>query len=259
MPQKAQTSAKILNIKLSSTPREDLLSKILSSLKTGKQLFITTPNPEIIVLAQKNPSLRSALAQADLALPDGIGLILAARLLKLPRLYRYPGREAMLDLLELANEYKLKVFFLGAQPSVNQAVLTKARREYPNLKLQGTSGPKLDKQARPITLSNNKKQIDTINKINLFKPDILFIAFGAPKQELWLAEHLPNLKVKVALTVGGSFDFYVGAQRPVPAILSRLGLEWLWRLANNPKRIKRILRATITFPYLVFKDTLRTR
>lgn len=253
---KALKSSKILGVMLSSTHKSEVLELISSKLKHKMKFYIVTPNPEILVHADTNQNLKEVLNKGDLAIPDGVGLILAGKLLKVRNLNLIKGRELMLDLFTLANEKKLKIFLLGSTKKVIEKSLVKIKNTYPNIIAKGNPGPMLDTNAQCLTDNDIAKQRDILDKINKFKPDLLFIAFGAPKQELWLGKHYENLKIGGAMVVGGSLDYFAGIKKPPPKFLNNLGLEWLWRLANEKGHLRRVIRATIEFPFLILKQKI---
>jgi N-acetylglucosaminyldiphosphoundecaprenol N-acetyl-beta-D-mannosaminyltransferase len=236
----------ILGIKVDSTPKSQLLTEVQKRLQKKTQFDIVTPNPEIILEAQKNHELAHSLNSADFSLPDGVGLRFANK-----NLIIIKGREFMLDLFKLANKNKLKIYLLGSRPIVIKKAIEKLNKEFPDIKVKGSAGPMLDKNAKPISEVNTNLQIDIVKEINSFKPDLLFVAFGAPKQEIWISKHMKKLNVIGAMAVGGSFDYYSGITKPVPKLLEDLNLEWLWRVFIAPKRIGRIFNALIIFPLRV--------
>lgn len=240
---KSRTYDQILGIKVDSTPKVELLTSIREKLAKKVQFTIVTPNPEIILEAQSNLRLAHSLNSADYSLPDGVGLTLANHKLQIIK-----GREFMLDLFALANELKLKVYLLGSTRDVINKSLQKIKHEYEDINIKGNPGPKLNKNAETDTEVDVSLQIEAVKEINSFKPDLLFVAFGAPKQEIWIEKNLKNLNVLGVMAVGGSLNYYSNSVRSVPILLSKLNLEWLWRLFQQPSRITRIFKATVVFP-----------
>lgn len=253
---KSRNQAQILGIKLSSTSRAKVLDNISSSLKKHKPFLIVTPNPEIIVHAQTNLKLKTIINNADLSLPDGVGLVFASRILNQPKLELIKGRELLFDLFQLADNHKLKVFLLGSTKPVIKLSINRLISTHPNLEVQGTSGPMLDKNSLPVSDKDTTLQFDTIKQINQFQPDILILAFGTPKQEVWYDLNKDQLKVKIVAGLGGSLDYYSGTKSLPPKFINSFGLEWLWRGIREKGHIKRVFRATITFPYLIIKSLL---
>lgn len=235
----------ILDIPFDALTMGEVLEKIETHLKTGQQpLFIATPNPEMLLEARKNSEFRKTLQHTNLNIADGVGIILAARWLKQPKL---PGRVTGTDLTEKICEKfsHSRIFLLGAAPGIAEKTAKKLHQKY-STHIVGTD----DGSAKTENDENLR------HKINAAKPDILFVAFGAPKQELWLARNLPHLKtIKIAIGVGGAFDFISGKTRRAPAIMRKLGLEWLFRLIIQPSRIARIFNATIRFPLAIIKNS----
>jgi len=217
--------------------------------KNDKNLYFVTPNPEILVLSVRDDRYKKVLNLADLALADGIGVILASKLLGNTIKTRIPGADLVENLCFYAADRPITVGFLGGGPRVAEKVSECLMKKYPGLKSS------LSFQGNP-----DDKTLKTIKKIvgeknNNKKIDILFVAFGSPKQEIWINDNLKNLPAKITIGVGGAFDFISGEVRRAPSFIRRIGLEWLFRLMIQPWRIKRQL-ALLTFSYLVFKEWL---
>lgn len=249
--QKPLKHHKILKVKLTSTTKGLLLAKVEEIIKSKQKIYITTPNPEIVLQAQSDSKLLKALNKAAIALPDGIGLVMAARLFGF-NLMRITGREVMEELLIKADKNKWKVYFLGASEDVNKKAIKKAENQYPKMKIRGNSGPLLNREAYSELERDIKSYNYIIRDINKFRPNILLVAFGAPKQEKFLYDNFSNLNFNVALTVGGGLDYYAGKMTKPPKWVSKGGLEWLWRLGQNPGRVKRIFNAIVVFPIFTF-------
>ena len=238
----------ILGVKVHSTS----IDEVLMLFKPGhdeKGIFIATPNPEIILAAQKDKKLLKALNSADLCIADGVGL-------KLYGLSVIKGRKLMIELFNLAQNYKKRVFLLGSTPKTISKSLKKFKEAYPNAIVAGFAGPLLDNQALPVSESDRKLNLEALDKINKFKPDLLFVALGHPKQEKWVYKNLPKLDVGCVMVVGGALDYYAGVVPKAPSLFENLGLEWLWRVINDPSRLGRILNATVVFPLMVLKEKL---
>lgn len=204
--------------------------------------------------ANKDYEYKNILNSANLAIADGVGLVYACRFLYGKPMKIIPGRQLFVDLLDLANHNSLRVFFLGSTHEVIQKSLSKAHKQFSNATFEGESGPLVNKQG---VSANSKIEADTISKINKFKPDILFIAFGHPKQEKWVSKNISKLNANVVMTVGGALDYYSGMKSVPPVWLSNMGLEWFWRLINEPQRYRRIVNAIFVFPLFVAGQKLR--
>lgn len=246
MKESTQKKLKILGVDVSITGKSEVLNYLNASLKNLSKFFITTPNPEIILLAQKDRELMKALNSSDLALPDGTGLIIGGvkEIIK--------GRELFEDLLDIANKKGLKVFLLGGDTKTNKIVIAKINMKYRKIKAEGRGDIVLNNKGYSDTDRDISIHIDILKNINKFKPDILFVGLGAPKQEKWIYHNLDKLNVKIVMTVGGAFDYYSGKLGIVPGWMARGGLEWLWRVLQEPKRIKRIFNAVVIFPIYYF-------
>ncbi len=248
---KDRTQAQILNIKIDSTSEERVLGLIQNKIAQKHKFIVFTPNPEIIMAAQSDPELASILNSADLSIPDGVGLKLAA-----PGLTIIKGRELMLRLFELAEKSKLKVFLLGAAPGVNQRSVELIKTKYTHVKVKGNSGPNLDREGNPISGKDTYLEKEVISSINEFKPNLLFVAFGTPKEQKWIDKHKNELNVNCIMEVGGALDYFSGEAKLPPTLLTSLGLEWLWRLIHDPSRASRIFNALVLFPLMVLKKKL---
>ncbi|OGD63009.1 hypothetical protein A2160_05155 [Candidatus Beckwithbacteria bacterium RBG_13_42_9] len=258
----------ILGIKVNALTLEKAISLVEKGVKSNKQYQITTPNPEQIVLAQQNPGFKEVLNHSDLAIPDGVGLVWAmkrqwqssaARQLlpvfqsranealsasKTPsRIRRLSGVDLMEALCALAAKKNWRVFLLGGREAAEQAA---AKLQVASCKLQ----VRFDSGAKDIKKETPADRKRIINSINDFRPHLLFVAYGAPYQELWIAKNLPLLRVRVAMSVGGAFDYLSGQVKRAPLILQKMGLEWLYRLVCQPWRLKRQL-ALVKFMWLV--------
>ena len=224
----------ILGVRIDNLAMEEALQKVEGFLKDGQQHYIVTPNPEFLVLAQKDKEFKEILNLADLAIPDGMGLVLAARFLGQPLKQRVSGTDLMEKICQKAAQKKWPIFLMGGQQGVAEKAGENLRKKYLGL------------------------QIRTVPQIQSLKAEgqsLLFVALGAPKQEKWINENLKKMpSVKLVMGVGGAFDFIASQVPRAPKFLRAIGLEWLWRFICQPWRIKRIFRAVIVFPYLVIRS-----
>jgi len=255
MLKKGLNTAKIGSLNLTSTSEKRLLEHLGSSISQGKKVFVTTPNPEFLVFAKENPWFKKVLNEADIAIPDGIGLLWAGRFLGRPIKERISGTDLMAKLCQEAAQKKWFVYLIGGQPGVAEKALLVLKKRYPGLKGWSETGPELELVRGRWTRDSKRGIEEIVKKINSQKPDLLFIAFGMGKQEKFIADNWPQLKIKLAMGVGGAFDYLSGEIPRAPGWMRNLGLEWLFRLLRQPWRGKRQLRL-VKFVWLIFKERL---
>ncbi len=236
----ARNYVNILGVRLTSTELVEVLTEISDFLHSKYKFSLFTANPELLVMAAKDQNLKKIINSADLVVPDGVGLKYAAKFLHKTDLNIIPGRKLFLKLLALARRKNWKVFFLGGAGIKNI-----------------TAGPRLDENGEPISDRDRQIEIEIIQKINEVKPDFLFVGFGMPKQEKWIYKNVKKLDVKGIIAVGGTFDYVFGKASLPPKWMEEAGLEWLWRLLHEPKRVFRILNAVVIFPLKVWRSKLR--
>lgn len=260
----------VLGVFINAARQRTLLNEALILVKSAKKpAYIVTPNPEIILRAQNNRHLLDILNRADLSLPDGSGVIWAGAILKNRRFSFWSGLKHFFLLLigknfsvfpervtgadfvlQLSRELKSgqKIFLLGGGEGVAAAAAQALLAENPRLEIVGVSA----------AAATPDQDLYLRKAITAAQTEILFVAFGCPKQELWLERNLSHLPtVKLALGVGGTFDFLSGRLRRAPLALRKMGLEWIYRLFLEPKRLPRIFRATVTFPLLFLSSHRR--
>jgi len=228
---------------------QEVLEKINQFFDSKNKHYIVTANPEFLVAAQKDKNFKEILNYADIAVADGIGLIKAAKYLN-QSLQRVTGVDLVWAVCELAEQKSYPVYFLGSSDLVAAQAAENLKNRFPGLLIAGAeSGGEI--------IDPKQNDEDLLNRINDAKPKIIFVAFGQVKQEKWIFYHLDQLPtVKLAIGVGGSFDYISGRINRAPKFLRRLGLEWLYRLIWEPKRWKRILNAVIVFPFLIIKKRI---
>ncbi len=231
----------ILGVEIDDLGAEEVIALALDNLQAGKKTFIATPNPEILVLAEKDRVFREILGRADIKIPDGAGLKLGAKILGQELKNRVTGTDLMEKLCVVSAERGYKVYLLGAQNGVAREAAGALNKKCVQLKIVGAEhGGTMDEWDNRVIIEH----------INAVAPDMLFVALGHGKQERWIVENFEKLlSVKLAMGVGGAFDFFAGRVKRAPRWMRALGLEWLWRLIREPKRYKRILTAVIIFPW----------
>lgn len=228
----------ILGINLSVLKEELALKKIEEYLNGRDAHFAVTPNPEIILASLKDKELTNILNRADLSFADGVGLKFAGFFLK-QEIIRITGADLSLKILELAEKRKEKVLIINWDKGLSKTADIKIalQKKYPKLNFFTVE------TGREIKIEKKIQE-----NILTFSPVIIFSTLGSPYQEKMIYYNLKNWpSVKFAIGVGGTFDFMTGKAKRAPKIFCKLGLEWLWRLLQQPKRIGRIYRATCVF------------
>lgn len=209
---------------------DDFMVKVIQpSIEHSVTCFIITANPEMVMAAKKDRRYEEMLLGADYVVPDGIGILLAAKLKREPLKERIPGVELMDKMLQHADEEGLSCFFLGAKEEVNQKAVEKIQAMYPNLVIVGRHHGYFELGDRSIA-----------EKVANASPDYVFAALGFPKQEQWIAHQLNTSSKGVFMGVGGSFDIYAGQVKRAPERWIKWHLEWLYRLFQQPSRLGRL-------------------
>lgn len=223
--------AEILGVQVHLLTSQEALARVESFVRQRDARQVVTINPEFVMRARRDEPFRRVLNSADLALADGIGLVWAARLLGhwLPE--RVAGSDLVLRIAQRAAEAGWRLYFLGAPPGVAEQAAQTLRDRHPGLQVAGTWA------ASPAP----EVEGDIVARIRAAHPDLLFVAYGAPAQDMWIARNLSTLGVPVAMGVGGTLDFIAGRSRRAPRWVQSLGLEWLHRLIHEPWRWRRML------------------
>lgn len=236
----------ILGVGITNATKDQILEYIIKSLENfKKKYFIVTPNPEFLVLANKNLEFKNILNRAELASADGVGVLLAGKILGKSLKSRFAGVELLESLCKGAVGKPITVGFLGGRAGVAEKTAECLGLRYPSLKIAfaGSEWPEDN-----FVLENQRGKTSI---------DILFVAYGVPKQEMWINENLEKIPVKIAIGVGGAFDYISGKTPRAPLFLRNIGLEWLFRLLLQPWRLKRQL-ALIEFAFLVLKEKFKS-
>ena len=219
----------ILGVPVDSVTMNRTVELAVSFLAGNVAQSIVAVNPEKVMRARYDLRLREQLQRAGILIPDGIGVVMAARILGLGRPERVPGSELMPVLCELAARTGRRVFLFGAASDVNERAAQVLRERYKGLTIAGTQDGFLKEADMP----------GLVDRINSSQTDILFVALGSPKQEDWIDRYLPQLTVKICQGVGGTFDVIAGRVRRAPAAFRAVHLEWFYRLVTNPQRLHR--------------------
>jgi N-acetylglucosaminyldiphosphoundecaprenol N-acetyl-beta-D-mannosaminyltransferase len=209
----------------------------------ARRLVIQTINAYSWTIAERLQVFKQAILESDVLLPDGVSIVLAARLLTGQRIKKMAGADIHRSLLELLQSSGGSCFYLGASEETLSKIKERITIEYPSVRIASYSPP----FKQTFTEEENDRMCEAVNT---FSPDVLFIGMTAPKQELWVHENKQRLHTKVICTVGAVFDFYAGTQKRPSPRMQQLGLEWFGRLLKNPRRLwKRYLIFNFVFLY----------
>jgi len=239
----------ILDIWTDAVSMDGALAKVSEFVEQGDRphtIFAT--NPEKNFSVPVDPFLYKCFEEADLLLPDGIGMVLAAKVLHGAKLARVPGCEFMQEACGLAAEKGYKIFIYGAKEEISKEAVQILEERLPGLQIVG----------RCNGYWPEEKMDELVETINNSQAEILFLALGSPKQEKWFATHREKLQhIRVCQGIGGTLDVITGNVKRAPAIFCKLGLEWLYRLLSEPKRWKRQLVLPV-FVWRVFLEKIGT-
>lgn len=253
-PKVERKYGEILGIKVSVTSKDEVLNFVRSRLESKEKFYIVSMNPENLLLATKDWLLKKAVRRSDLSVPDGIGLKFAYKFLQYKDLNIIKGRELFLEMIKVADEKHLKVYLFGGEGGEQVRAKEVLEKQYPNVTFKTNfEFPQYNKNCKPVTYEDRKLHKKIVGGIKLFEPDLIFVAMNTPKQEKWIYRNFFRLtKVTGAMAVGGTYNYIAGNMQYPPKWMEKLGLEWVWRLIQEPKRLKRILNAFPIFPWKVF-------
>lgn len=192
--------------------------------------YVVTPNPEIVNLAREDDAYRALLNEADLVLPDGIGIVYAAKILKQAIAVRVPGIDFATGLMEALAQDGRRLYLLGAKPGVAEKAAVRLLQQYPGLVICGT-GDGYFKESEAV-----------VEQLRAAAPDVVFVCLGAPRQERWMTEFGPRSGAKLMVGLGGVLDVFSGEVQRAPEVWQKLGLEWGYRLLHQPSRIGRMAK-----------------
>lgn len=229
--------------------------KILAHVRESARVtWIVTANPEILLAARADHAYAHVLKQADICTVDGVGLYLWGLLCR-KGWTRVTGVELSQALIEEAGRGKeTRLALIGGREGVAQTAAERLRQKYPGLVVHAEEGGSVNRYGEDEEAGEEAR-----HRLTLFDPHILLVGFGHPKQERWIARYSSEFpRLRVVMGVGGTFDYWAGRVRRAPAFLQASGLEWLWRLSQQPWRALRILRAVILFPVLACWDRLQS-
>jgi N-acetylglucosaminyldiphosphoundecaprenol N-acetyl-beta-D-mannosaminyltransferase len=240
------------NCPIDSLSLQETVNEIVLRIRTEtKPMQHCAVNTYKFLLMEKDPALKTIVHQCDFINADGQSVVWALMLLGRPIKERVTGIDLMEALIERAARENLSVYFFGARPAVLEKVVSWYRHLYPNLIITGSHHGYFRRAG---------DEAEILASIRIAKPDILFVALDSPRKEYWLGRNLKTLDTRFAMGVGGSFDVVAGMAMRAPLWMQRNGLEWFWRMKQEPRRMfMRYLRSHTHFLWIVFKESFNRR
>lgn len=206
------------------------IDHIVHLIRSGTGGIVVTPNVDHICLAEQDDKLTQTYEQAALSLADGVPLLWMAKALGYGITEKISGSDLFLPLMQRAAQEGLAVYFLGATEETAKKAKEVLERDIPGLRIVGMD-------TRMMKLSDTSMMDDVVSKMRAVEPSIIVVALGCPKQEYWMLDHAHKLKPAVALGLGATLDFVAGTSKRAPKVMQKLGLEWTYRLFQEPKRL----------------------
>jgi N-acetylglucosaminyldiphosphoundecaprenol N-acetyl-beta-D-mannosaminyltransferase len=215
-------------------------------MTSAERAYVCSANVDQLVRLRADPQFAATYRGAALVVPDGMPVVWAARLLGKPVRERVAGIDLLLGMCRLAVQHSYRCFLLGSRPWVVAAAAAALEHRFPGLRVCGREPGYFEDHAAVVA------------RINAARPDLLFVGMGSPRQEIWLGRHFPQLTCRLALPVGGAFEVLAGRRSRAPVRLQKAGLEWAWRLAQEPRRLaRRYLVDDLRFLPMVLRELCR--
>ncbi|MBI5370235.1 WecB/TagA/CpsF family glycosyltransferase [Candidatus Uhrbacteria bacterium] len=249
-------SHRLFGVRIDDLEEGELEQKFDLALQGGTQLFVVTPNPEFLLQARGDQAFHSLLNRADISLPDGVGLIFGIAALTDERLHhRHTGIDALLLIAQECAKNRRRLLLIGSDEQSATLACEQLRKEFSGLEVKGLDPGRIQGNSASMTITDT-----FMEHIRLFEPDAMGVALGQGKQERFVFEvmqHIPGIRIGIG--IGGTLDTLSHKRPRAPKWMRNFGLEWMWRLLIEPRRARRIVRATVFFPILVIWDTLKHR
>lgn len=233
---------KILGVPVDMVDRERAMEIFEESFAEPGVTMVVTPNSEIVQRASKEDELKMLISSADLIIPDGIGLVYASKIMGCPLSERVTGIDFLEAIIAGLEKNGKSIYFFGSKPGVAEAAAENIKKKYPQLRVAGTHNGYFKPEEEP----------EIVKEINDSGADFLCVALGAPKQEKFIYDHREELTVNGAIGVGGSLDVWAGTLKRAPEFYRKHGLEWLYRLIQEPSRYKRMLALPVFMLRVIF-------
>lgn len=226
----APTRVDILGVHVSAINMDQAVAMIADWINRRAQNYVCVTPLHGIIECQQEPELKPIFNGSGLTTPDGMGIVLLLKLYGMKHVGRVYGPDLMLAVCEKSLETGWRHYFYGGQPGVADQLAANLSRRFPGLQVLGCESPPF----RPMTPAEDQAAIARINQLN---PDIVWLGISTPRQDRWMAEHMGKINAPVMVGVGAAFDFHSGAKKQAPLFFQRFGMEWLFRLATEPRRL----------------------
>ena len=244
----------LFGITIDNVNEQEAVARLKELLADGGRHYVVTPNVDHIVRLQKDPAFLETYRHASFVVTDGMPVLWASRLLGKGLKERLTGTDLIPEVCRLAAEGRYSVFFLGGNPGVAEKAGENLKCSYPGLKVAGSYSPPFGFEKDPA------QNEEAVRRVNDAQADVIFIALGAPKQELWIHRNSGRLRFRLALCIGSGLDYPAGMAKRAPLWMRKTGFEWLWRLGLEPGRLlKRYLIEDTAFAGIVFREWRRGR
>lgn len=221
----------LFGLSIDRVSMDEALGRIDEFIAERTPRHIVTLDSSMIVIAREDAALHQIVANADMITPDGVGVVWASRLLGKPIEHRVSGVDLVAGVCERSERCGISVYFLGAAPGVADEAAENLKRKFPGARIVGTRHGFFAEADEPQIVADIASR----------RPDVLFVAFGIPKQEKFIQRHKAEMNVPVSIGIGGSFDVHSGRVQRAPVWMQKAGLEWLFRLMQNPKKIGKVM------------------
>jgi N-acetylglucosaminyldiphosphoundecaprenol N-acetyl-beta-D-mannosaminyltransferase len=239
----------VIGFPIAALPFDDQLNVILQWAKSGLSKIVCIANVHMLIEAHRNPHFAAVLEAADLITPDGMPLVWMLRFLGVSRQERVAGPDVLMSLCRAAPGAGISLFFLGSQPSILEKMRNRLEQEFPDLAIAGM-------EPLPFRPMLAQEDAEIVQKLNASGAGIVLVSLGCPKQERWMAEHQDKVNM-VMIGLGGAFPVFAGIHRRAPVLIQKLGLEWFYRLVQEPNRLwKRYADTIPVFIWLAIKQIL---
>ncbi|WBW50463.1 WecB/TagA/CpsF family glycosyltransferase [Peptoniphilus equinus] len=226
----------IFGTEVANVTFDEAFAQVTGFLEEDRLHTIITPNTEIVMDAKDKPDMRRIINSADLVVPDGIGLIYGSKMKRHPLKERVTGFDLSMKLIELAKDKGYSLFLLGTKPEIVKQAYDNLKQDA-DLNIVGYHDGYF--KGAHLGMADHEEEMTVVAQINSLKPDIIFLGMGYPKQELWIDHNKDRLDAKLIIGNGGVIDILAGVANRAPELFIKLNLEWLYRLIQEPSRIKR--------------------